>query len=1024
MTNNSIIKNGNAHPYKDTAYQTSVEKSQRAEMSYNTFKDTEEKPEDVTENKRMESTYQQMNDTAIQAQQKYEDALNAYANRISPENPYSNKNVELVDGTKGYVNNLGYFQPYKSINNTASFNKCPSSSEMNKTQMTMDDVSNPIAVTTMSDDKSGNTSCGLEGKNVFVVGTVAGAEADSLGCYETSSSLAPYTDKYTKSDETNVFSYADCKYVATQQGKPVFGLSNYNEETGYSSCLLGDNANLATSTRKSNMVKVEKTIFNSKGAWVPKENPEDVIIWEPLHVGGSNNRILTIKMPTSNMVVGDKCVHRRCHREGVRFNVRQFSRRSGGIFGKKHEYLRLKRLDKRHGWGGLILPMFSTENGNAERGLAYMNTSDGLQKMRQQMEDMYKNDYKVQVMEHCNGAGWKFNIPVGSHIPDTRKARIVTDFPEGVFKNISTASMIEAWSPDVSVTVYNKENYTGKSATFRGRRRQSLCERIPGSNAYWNDRVRSMKVERVDAQPFLKINTTGFIPPKMDVPIKSIKVGNDGRIEFYSQSHRNGEILFKWPMVKPPPNDIITDYMLIVKGVDSLGKEFDELFKEVPPGLQLVRFALYPQYINLRGRKVDNLIQNGQPVGRYVSYFGVDLTGKQIQSLKKAQSNEQNFRKARSRNYIAGSNMWLNINDILSAPDGKVMLEITPNGSGVSMKIEEVSSPCTKDADGNKTTSGEGNVAIYALDKIGDPSLYGKLGYVDYNGKMHEYNPSDIVGDNTFMDVEERRGLSGNDLPGQPIQGVKNIEEAKKKCLENEKCFGVVYEPQSEVAYLKDYGVMTKISELQRNSMFVKRRVKPNPEIFNAGCDEQNVTNTTSVMYGNYPSAGSGYMKSSLCDRNRFLNEPAMQTLKDDWRKKRDDADKFGVDVRISQSGLQSNLGIQQTETAVNTKTNALFNNVYHDTSERKNPTAVNPTSKAMNPIREPFTPLSANRNLQPELGDPTQRANTIKFRNIDSIIYDSNLLVDESQVKLVLWSVVGIATAIIGGKLITKLKQ
>ena len=1029
------------HPYNNTATQTSVEKSQRAETSYNTFKSTEEGKIDVTANKQTAVTYQNLSDSAKQAQQKYEDALTAYANRISPENPYQNKNITLADGTKGYVNNLGYFQPYDAINNTAGFNKCPPSDRITNTSLSPDEVDNPISMTTISADKPGNTSCGLEGKTAFVVSSVANIDPKPMGCYETSSSFKVFRDKYTSGNRTNVFSYEDCKYAAAEKGYSAFGLSNYDPTTGYSTCMISDNINLATATPKSSSTTSEIDIFNSAKHWIPKENPNDVFYWEPFPVGSSRSYKKDLVMPSMGMVVGNKCIDPKCDK-WLKYDVSQsnrvITRRSGNSSSRKdYNILRVKKDGFRsRGWDApIVLPMFSARGGNAQRGIDYMNTRDGIAHMRKQYAEMIKPENMVTVVQHCRfdrHRGWSYDIPVGSHIPDMTKAWLYNDTnPTDNFGyrrtyNLSKGSGIESRSNNVIVTVFSKVNYQGESASFRGPRQQNLCSRIPGSRFGWNDRVKSMKVESVNPHPFLKVNINGFDPPKMDVPVKSIKMGESGQIEFYSGTHRNGELLYKWPMEKPLPNDIETDYMLIVMGVDNLGlgKEYDELFKEVPPGLQLIRFSLYPQHANLKGKKLGTMFRDGRPVGRYVPYFGVDIAPSTIQSLKISAANKKNFSRARSRNYIAGDSMWLSINDILSSPDGKVMIQINPDGKGISMKVEKITTQCTTDSDGNKTTRNNENVAVYSLDAMGDKSLNGKMGYIDYNGRVHEYASRDIVADDKFMSVEERRGYSGDNLPGQPVQNVKSMEEAKAMCLKNDKCFGVVYEPRAKVAYLKDYNIMSKTPSLQRGSMFVKRRVKPDPKIFNTGCDETEVVNTTSLMYGNYPSAGSGTMKPALCDRNRFLNEPSMQELKNDWIKKRDAADNFGSDVNSSQSGKQSNLGAQKKETDMNTKTNTQFDNVYHDTSERKQPTTLNPTSAPMNPVREAFTPLAANRNPQPEVDDPSQRAKTIKFRNIASITEDSNLMVDESQLKLVAWSIAGITTAIIGSKLITKLNQ
>ena len=63
---------------------------------------------------------------ADQAREKYMDAIDNYKRRVNTnDNQYSDKTVVLADGTRGYVNNLGYFQKYQNEKNTVGFNGCP-----------------------------------------------------------------------------------------------------------------------------------------------------------------------------------------------------------------------------------------------------------------------------------------------------------------------------------------------------------------------------------------------------------------------------------------------------------------------------------------------------------------------------------------------------------------------------------------------------------------------------------------------------------------------------------------------------------------------------------------------------------------------------------------------------------------------------------------------------------------------------------------------------------------------------------
>ena len=60
------------------------------------------------------------------AREKYMAAVEVYKQRTNPNtNQYSDKTVVLADGTRGYVNNLGYFQKYENEKNTVDLNRCP-----------------------------------------------------------------------------------------------------------------------------------------------------------------------------------------------------------------------------------------------------------------------------------------------------------------------------------------------------------------------------------------------------------------------------------------------------------------------------------------------------------------------------------------------------------------------------------------------------------------------------------------------------------------------------------------------------------------------------------------------------------------------------------------------------------------------------------------------------------------------------------------------------------------------------------
>ena len=111
---------------------------------------------------------------ADQAREKYMDAIDVYKRRVNPkDNQYSNKTVVLADGTRGYVNNSGYFQKYQNEKNTVGFNGCPDKSIVLNAPYAKNEVSLMAneSIIGLGEPKQQYTSCGDEGKHVFVGGT-------------------------------------------------------------------------------------------------------------------------------------------------------------------------------------------------------------------------------------------------------------------------------------------------------------------------------------------------------------------------------------------------------------------------------------------------------------------------------------------------------------------------------------------------------------------------------------------------------------------------------------------------------------------------------------------------------------------------------------------------------------------------------------------------------------------------------------------------------------------------------------
>lgn len=1091
----------NDNPLKNTSQNVSMDKSGRAQQSYDVRVKNSADQDYIQKRKEESAKYSKDMGQAKAAQQKYEDAINAYNDRIGAGNPYSDTNVKLPDGTLGYVNALGYFQRYVDVNDTAGKNSCPPKKDIKPITQDgselgiMAKIDWPMVTKDgkeVSLNKGMNTGCGYEGQNVYVGEALAGgAEAKSEGCYNMSSNLKPANIPGIPSDSV---SYEDCKFLAGQLGKPVFALQDYNKETGYSKCLTGDNYGAVVAAGKATFVPVAEAIWNQKNNWLdPGEDPNDIVYFSVLLVGSSSRkRTVRIRVP-NGYVVGEKPINRqKGYPDGRyfggsgwpdRFHIRQLAPDSRG---KIAAYL--QRDDSNNGWGQhLILPIFPTgPNRNAERGLEYMRTDAGIRALRDKVNMIMSTAGSIRVYHHCNRRGTMTDIAVGTDIPDMSRAFLpfktfaqldnswYTKHMGGYDKrfNLAGTSGLEVYDHRVQVTLFSEKNYQGKSAIVKG---YKIIKCLAGRkiNGFdWNDRIKSMKVQHTTYNPFMKLNTKGYIAPQDGVPIETAFITHKGMMfltgywwkdwDFATQfkwQKSSNKIVLDWtapnysecyyttekePLKRDATNRCLVfglllssrskdPYFTMVKdkpGEDILSK----MINVCEPGFNLLQLWKAP------GEK--NVISENMFFRRI---GGIPIPDTKIRAMDKTPTFPEHTKNNLPPFILPAPVGILRAGGkkIVSS-DGRVMLGLRKDGSGLEMNVMTIETPCIRNDKGIKTTKGDAVAAVYSMKKVGDPNLYGKIGYVDYQGRVHEYTDKNIMTLDSFYPEQKRRDVSSFDLPLMPISGVRSLQQAKQICTQpkyKNKAYGFSWEKKTGLLYLKGPGVLSKSPQINGERVFVKRRFKINNKSLgdgSDGCNDNNgdIDNIPTSEYATLPEGGK--MNASICDRNRFLATPQMQELKNQWLTDTKNATEFGNIVKQSVNKTQDGRSKQQTQATLNTDENKVNDNIYMATNSGKIPTAYNPTSADLNnDIQERFTTAAGydgqsainsagwgKRNMQSELEDPNQRAKSISFRNVDGIVEDSKLLVDETHAKLVLWGIVGVTSGVIAWKLWNRMRK
>ena len=1089
----------NDNPLKNTSENVSMDKSGRAQQSYDVRVHNSADQDYVQKRNDESAKYSKDMGEAKAAQQKYEDAINAYNNRIGAGNPYSDTNVRLPDGTTGYVNALGYFQRYVDINDTAGKNSCPAKKNIQTITQDGSDLGIMAKIDWPMVNKDGkevslnkgmNTGCGYEGQNVYVGEALAGgAESKSEGCYNMSSNLKPANIPGIPSDSV---SYEDCKFLAGQLGKPVFALQDYNKETGYSKCLTGDNYAAVTGAGKATFVPVVETIWNQKKNWLdPGEDPNDIVYFDVLLIGSSRKKTIRIRVP-NGYAVGEKPINRQSGNGKGKyfggsgyndeFHIRQLAPDRNG---KISAYLQRTNGNE---WGQyLILPIFPIgPNRNAERGLEYMRTDRGIRALRDKVLLVMSTAGSIRVYHHCNRKGTYQDIAVGTSIPDMYKAFLpwktfaqldnswYTKHLGGYDKryNLAGTSGIEVYDHRVQVTLFSEKNYQGKSATIKG---YKIIKCLAGKkiNGFdWNDRIRSMKVEHTSYNPFMKLNTKGYIAPQDGVPVETAFITDKGMMFLTGYWWKNWDFKSQIEWQKAS-NKIVMDWTAPNYSECYYSTEKEPLKRDATNrclvfGLLLSSRSKDPYFTMTKSLPQDNImrrmIESCEPGFNLLQLWkapglktfdltklffrrigGIPIPDTKIRSMDKTPAFPEHTKNNYPPFIFPYENCILRAGEkkVVSA-DGRVMLGLRKDGSGLEMNVMTIEVPCVRNNQGIKTTKGNSVAAVYSMKKVGDPNLYGKIGYVDYQGRVHEYTDKNIITLDSFYPEQKRRDVGSFDLPLMPITGVRTLQQAKQICIQSKyknKAYGFSWEKKTGLLYLKGPGVLSKSPQISGEKVFVKRRFKINNKSLGDGSDGCNdnegaIDNIPTSEYSTLPQGGK--MNSSICDRNRFLATPQMQELKNQWLTDTKSATDFGNVVKQSVNKTQDGRSKQQTQATLNTNENKVNDNIYMATNSGKIPTAYNPTSADLNnDIQERFTTAAGydgqsavnsagwgKRNMQSELEDPNQRAKSISFRNVDGIVEDSKLLVDENHAKLVLWAIVGITGAVIAGKVWNRMRK
>lgn len=993
---NGAIINLNPGPYL----------SQKAGQSAKTLYDTNATKKDIKKRTMEEIQAEKLQNIAEQAREKYMAAVENYKQRTNVmDNQYSNKSVILADGTKGFVNNLGYFQKYVNEKNTVGMNKCPPKNESVDAPYAANEASllSLDSIIGLADNKNQYTSCGSEGKNVFVSSILSDEPpAVPLKCIELKPNSMTVV-KYPGDSDPNQFTFDSCKRYAIANGFSYFGLQNFKTGDNTNMCLVGNNYAKIIEGGDAKSIVSNVELWNSSVITAP-----NAIRFRPLPVGrhpalpdrgNQNAKILKNAIDDTSMVVGNK-----------RLNTGRTGEKDDFEIIQQGKDVIVKILNAQGWTQDLVLPVYLPDDGNMNRITRKMASNAGLKEMQSAYRDWKRRKLSGDiVMENTDDIA---NKPPKINSIKIHQTGQIWAYPKTkqqgkVILRIPSTVARDACNDEVGPITFIGATYGSNAPKNTATDNNALANLIGEHDKAENPDTFSFKVtnrlvSKDPARGYRKDLIVNYKCGDVIMPNKTIKEGNFGTIDCnITRSEASG---------KPCSAE------LRILGGDNA---------RALAGLELV-------IISGDGRE--------NTVWRW--YMSKSQTEELILDSSPADNNY--LRQAKYVGKMDSSQVELNTGEYAVSDNGKVELRINENGH-LSVAVRTNRSACIIGPDGNRTTTNKETAFVYSVPyEATDPKALGKMGYVDRNGVLHPYTKQVFKPGKGYTRLNQTT-IKGNDLPQQPIEG-PTMESCMEHCDKTTDCYGAVFEKTSQMCYLKDAGALTAEKWASKNDIFMERKVALDKKAINEDCRKYPLAYIDSRIWNGYPK-GNPMTQKTKCDLQIFLQEPAIVELREDWLRKQKKANEFTGDMTNIAENTMDGRYLQIEEQGMNVSSGRLNKIVYDNNMINKIPRASYQNADPL-PPNKPIkyankTQLKGDKNIegftiatgepeyseiyenpQPALYGPGQRDLTTRYRHIQGILSDSESLVNEENFNYALWGVAAIVGAVIAFRIIKKTSE
>jgi hypothetical protein len=357
----------------------------------------------------------------------------------------------------------------------------------------------------------------------------------------------------------------------------------------------------------------------------------------------------------------------------------------------------------------------------------------------------------------------------------------------------------------------------------------------------------------------------------------------------------------------------------------------------------------------------DNIIQP--------AVWSTMTNGKQLQANSDWEASKGSY----GRNYIIGGEV-LSINQWIGSTNGSTKLMMQQDGNLV-LYTSESKSGCVK-GQNDKTYGSTWVNAVYKLGSAGNVSSLGKIGYVDADSNLKEY-PDSMLGFSNDYQIYQNTDSAGNDITSLTTTDQNGCQTA---CNNNADCAAYVYQGSTSTCWLKNRSAYPKGKKQSNNTTILGVR---NPQLKGSNTCSNEIVNVDTIQYDNY-------LKGTAMTTDTQCNQPIVS---------QEDMVKFD-NIKSQLVTLGQDI-TSKMETLYN-EDNKIYEKLNMNEKQFKKDLEKYRTLNIK--IRKEFE-LQSNNNIE----GMQNFKGSLNMNDINGMLSDSDLIVLQGNYSYIMWSILAV---------------